>query len=137
MAPPKVGRSLPGPVLAAAIAVAFCLAAGADRARAQEKVIQFFRRDERTLQAPSVESLPHARIPEVAEPPTVTRPEWEGATMALGLDEAIRVTLANSQVIRVLAGVTATSSGATIYDTAITQTTIDAAKGRFDPNLSV
>src|SRR5262249_30126269 len=39
--------------------------------------------------------------------------------------------------IRILAGTTATSSGSTIYDAAITNTTIDAAKGRFDPTVNL
>ena len=50
---------------------------------------------------------------------------------------AIQTALANSQVVRVLAGVTAAASGSTIYDPAITQTTIDQAKARFDPMVNV
>ncbi|MBL8813477.1 MAG: TolC family protein [Planctomycetaceae bacterium] len=51
----------------------------------------------------------------------------------LSLDEAIRLSLQHSEVIRVLAGVTAANSGRTIYDTAIAVTPIDVAKARFDP----
>jgi outer membrane protein TolC len=40
-------------------------------------------------------------------------------------------------VVRVLTGVTASASGSTIYDPAITQTTIDLAKARFDPKVNV
>jgi outer membrane protein TolC len=53
------------------------------------------------------------------------------------LDDAIRVALANSQVVRILTGTTASPSGATIYDPAITNTTIDTAKARFDPTVNV
>ncbi len=55
----------------------------------------------------------------------------------LSLDEAIRTALLNSEVVRVLAGVTAVSSGRTIYDAAITNTTIDQERARFDPTVSV
>lgn len=54
----------------------------------------------------------------------------------LPLDEAIAISLQHSEVIRVLAGVTATSTGRTIYDTAIATTPIDQAVARFDPVFS-
>ena len=44
------------------------------------------------------------------------------------MDEAIQIALANADVIRVLTGTTATSTGQTIYDPAITNTDIDAAR---------
>jgi len=53
------------------------------------------------------------------------------------LDDAIRTSLANAQVIRVLAGVGAVSSGRTIYDTGISNTGIDQQLARFDPFLQV
>jgi len=77
--------------------------------------------------------LPGPRYPTPPTPPTVSQltppdacPVWN-----LALDEAIRVGLANSEVIRVLGG----SSGRTVYDPAVTNTQIDEARGRFDPNL--
>ena len=48
-------------------------------------------------------------------------------------DEAIRIALVNARVIRVLTGFSAASSGKTIYDAAITNTTIDQEQARFDP----
>ena len=51
----------------------------------------------------------------------------------LSLDEAIRLALSDSEVVRVLQGVSASNSGATIYDTAIAMTSIDVAKADFDP----
>ena len=55
----------------------------------------------------------------------------------LSLDEAIRLSLGNSTVVRVLAGVEAVSSGRTIYDTAMTNTEIAQQRARFDPQVSV
>jgi outer membrane protein TolC len=80
--------------------------------------------------------LPPARIPESVKPRTVSAPRPETPEWRLSLDEAIRISLENARVIRVLAGTTATSSGQTIYDPAITNTTIDQAQARFDPVLA-
>jgi len=82
-------------------------------------------------------SLPRARMPDVPPPRTVSQPQPNAPTENLSLDDAIRVTLANSEVIRVLAGTTAVSSGRTVYDAAITNTGIDQARGRFDPTIGV
>lgn len=80
--------------------------------------------------------LPPARIPDSVKPRTVSDPRPETVEWRLSLDEAIRISLENARVIRVLAGTTATSSGQTIYDAAITNTTIDQAQARFDPVLA-
>jgi outer membrane protein TolC len=79
--------------------------------------------------------LPPAHIPNTVPPRTVSNlqpdaPEWQ-----LSLDEAIRIALENTDVVRVLAGTTVTASGQTIYDAAIITTTIDQAQARFDPVL--
>ena len=79
--------------------------------------------------------LPRAKIPRVPAPATVSRPSKPEADMRLSLDEAIRAALANTNVVRVLAGLTAVSSGRTIYDAAIVSTGIDQAQSRFDPEL--
>jgi outer membrane protein TolC len=81
--------------------------------------------------------LPKAHIPATPAPPTVTEPANDSPTCYLSLDDAIRIALGNSEVIRVLAGVTAVSSGRTIYDPAIANTRIDQEQGRFDPRLEV
>jgi len=82
-------------------------------------------------QFPAIPLPPSSRPPTVSTPPTV--PE-----RPIALDDAIRTSLDNSAVIRVLAGgFTAVNSGSTIYDTAITNTTIDQAQGRFDPTLQI
>jgi outer membrane protein TolC len=78
--------------------------------------------------------LPHARIPDISEPPTVSNPQpADSQEWMLSLDDAIRTALENAEVIRVLSGFSATSSGTTIYDPAIANTVID--QGRFDPTL--
>lgn len=75
-------------------------------------------------------------LPPSGAPPTVTNPPT-GDTRYFALDDAVRTSLGNARVIRILAGVAAVNSGRTIYDTAVTNTTIDQAQGRFDPFLQV
>src|SRR5258707_11843847 len=71
--------------------------------------------------------LPTVRIPDNVPPRTVTDPRPKTLEWQLSLDEAIRIALENARVVRVLAGTFAVSSGQTIYDVAITNTTIDVA----------
>src|SRR6266851_6119964 len=105
----------------------------------QEKIIRVSPLDEKSIDIPPDSAFAPARLPPAPTPPTVALPEseWDKPPIPLGLDEAIQVTLANSQVVRILNGVTAVASGATIYDPAIVLPTIDQAKARFDPTLSV
>src|SRR6185369_4332459 len=56
--------------------------------------------------------------------------------LRLSLDDAIRISLENARVVRVLTGLGAVSSGQTIYDPAINNTTIDQEQSRFDPILT-
>ncbi len=83
------------------------------------------------IRAPS--ALSTARLPDLPTPPTVGDEGPELPECQLSLDEAIRIALANSEVVRVLGG----SSGRTIYDPAINNTQIDAARGRFDPSIDI
>ena len=69
-------------------------------------------------------------------PVTVASEGVELSERLMTLDEALRLSLQHSEVIRVLTGVTASPSGSTIYDTAIATTTIDQAKAVFDPVFS-
>jgi len=89
--------------------------------------------DQRTIQVRDPSQLPPTRIPDIPPPPTVTEPRDDLPELKLSLDDAIRIALANSEVVRVLAGISATSSGRTIYDTAIVNNEIDQRKARFDP----
>jgi outer membrane protein TolC len=103
----------------------------------QEKVIRILPPDEKSINVPPDSSFSPVPLPTAPNPPTVSDANWDQPAVPIGLDEAIRTTLANSQVIRILNGVTAVASGATIYDPAITLPTIDQAKARFDPTFSV
>ena len=92
--------------------------------------------EQRVIEYHDPSQLPPARIPDNAPPRTVSDPRPDTAEWRLSLDEAIRIALENAKVIRVLAGTTAVSSGQTIYDAAITNTTIDQAQAVFDPVLT-
>jgi outer membrane protein TolC len=118
-------------VLAVPIAIGIALPS-----RAQERLIRVLPPDEHHMKLPDPPAVPPAAIPG-GPPTTVSDPDWDKANTPLGLDQAIRSALATSRVVRVLAGVTAVASGQTIYDPAITNTTIDQAKARFDPVLNV
>ncbi|NOY42551.1 MAG: TolC family protein [Planctomycetes bacterium] len=88
-----------------------------------------------TVRDPS--ELSHIPLPLSEAPPTVTHPRFDAPPLNLSLDEAIYQALINAEVVRVLAGVTAVSSGRTIYDAPITGTAIESQKARFDPVLNV
>lgn len=79
--------------------------------------------------------LPSLPPPPLPAPRTVTDTQPETGEWRMSLDQAIRIALKNTQVVRLLTGISATSSGRTIYDPAITNTTIDQAQARFDPNF--
>lgn len=94
--------------------------------------------EQRQLDIRDPAQIPHAPLAAIPPPETVQqRVGPEIAPRKLGLDDAIRIALANSRVIRVLAGVTAVSSGLTIYDPAISNTDIDVAQSVFDPTLGI
>lgn len=80
--------------------------------------------------------LPRASLPIGEEPPTVRPDSRRREPRLLSLDEAIRIALSNTTVVRVLAGVTAVNSGRTVFDPAIANAGIDRAQARFDPTLT-
>ena len=80
-------------------------------------------------------SLPSVYVSETAAPPTVADFQ-DREQLPVSLDEAIRIALEQSEVVRALAGNLAVSSGRTIYDPAIAATAIDEARATFDPALS-
>ncbi len=92
--------------------------------------------EQRRMEIREPSELPQVRLPDVPTPPTVAKPVKK-EPLHLSLDDAIRIALENSDVVRVLTGAGATSSGSTIYDPAITNTQVDQAKARFDPNLQL
>jgi len=89
--------------------------------------------DEARIRWPQSSAASRFRRPAGPEPVTVATKDATAEERFLSLNEALRRALENSEVIRVLSGVTATSSGRTIYDTAIAVTPIDIAKAKFDP----
>jgi outer membrane protein TolC len=93
--------------------------------------------EQRRLDVRDTAALPSVPLAKLGPPATVSDPEPGGETQMLSLDEAIRIALANSKVVRTLAGASAVSSGQTIYDPAISNTQIDDARAIFDPVLKV
>jgi outer membrane protein TolC len=93
--------------------------------------------EQRQVEVRDPSALPHVAIPASTPPRTVSDQANAAEAWEMSLDEAIRTALANARVVRVLAGVSAVSSGSTIYDPAITNTTIDSERARFDPVLNV
>lgn len=83
------------------------------------------------------EQLPRYTLPMALSPSTVSRPLEDLTPEKMPLDAAIRTSMRNLDVIRVLSGVSASHSGRTIYDVALQHTAIDQAQARFDPILSV
>lgn len=94
---------------------------------------RFFYPEQRRIQIRGPESLPRTHVPDMPPPWTVSNLPPEPVSLPLSLDEAIRIAMENSEVIRVLGG----SSGRTIYDPAITNTQVDQARAAFDPSFSV
>ncbi len=92
--------------------------------------------EQHRIQWHSESDVSRFRRPPGGVPVTVASPEIVGNERYLPLDEAINLALQHSEVIRVLAGTSAVSSGQTIYDTAIATSAIDQAIGRFDPVFS-
>ncbi len=93
-------------------------------------------REQRTLDIREPSQIPQAPLPKLPPPATVSQPAPGGEAKELSLDEALHIALANSKVIRTLAGTDVISSGRTIYDPAIANTAIDVAKSAFDPIIT-
>lgn len=104
--------------------------------RAGEPVLGIFP-EQRGMRVRTPSQIRVPPLPKTPTPPTVSTAEGQGEEAGLGLNEAIRTALANSEVVRVLAGTRATSSGSTIYDPAVTNTQIDVARALFDPTVQV
>ncbi len=79
--------------------------------------------------------LCRASIPSLPRPATVTNADNDLPICHISLSEAINASLANLDVVRVLAGVTAVSSGRSVYDVAIAHTGIDGQRAVFDPTF--
>jgi len=110
---------------------------GTSAVASPQEAWRFILPEQRRLEIRDPSTLPKARLPAVPPPRTVSDPHSAAEPVRLSLDDAIRTALANSEVVRVLAGTTATSSGRTVYDPAITNTQIDQARASFDPAIQV
>ena len=93
--------------------------------------------EQRTMEVRDPAGLQQVYIPETTPPPTISNPQIDAPEYPFSLDEAIRIALENSEVVRVLTGVSAASSGSTVYDPAIANTVIDRERGRFDPSVDL
>lgn len=109
----------------------------ATRCADAESYLPWIKPEQRRISVRHPTQLPRVALPSTPRPATVSDTQWDVPTWNLSLDDAIRMALSNSEVIRVLGGVTAVRSGSTIYDVAITNNAIDIAQGRFDPTLFV
>lgn len=118
----------------APVAGVVLLLAGLGGAEAQE-VRRFIFPEQRHLEIRDPSQLPHTRIPRIPSPLTVTASKRPEEVWTLSLDEAIRIALANADVVRVVTGNTAVASGPTIYGPAIQNTQIDQSRAAFDPKL--
>ncbi|MBM4078042.1 MAG: hypothetical protein FJ267_20625, partial [Planctomycetes bacterium] len=118
------------------IVLLICLAGAAKSAEAQRLVPTFFP-ERRSISVRDPSGLQPSRLPDSIPPPTVSHPQAELHSIRLSLNDAIRTSITNTGVVRVLTGTTATNSGRTIYDPAISNTGIDQENARFDPTLSV
>lgn len=102
-----------------------------------EREVYLYRPEARRIEVRDPARLPRVPLPPSTAPRTVVDPQPGTVPWYLSLDEAIRIALANSEVVRILTGASAVSSGSTIYDPAVTNTTIDVEQAVFDPVLSV
>lgn len=96
---------------------------------------QWIKPEQKRIEVRDPSQLAQYAPPQTPRPATVSKPQFDAPTRKLSLQEAINIALRNSEVVRVLSGVTASTSGRTIYDVAITNTTIDRERATFDPQL--
>jgi outer membrane protein TolC len=113
----------------AAVATALYATASAQEAR------RLILPEQRRIEVRRPSQLRHVPLPDVPPPATVAAGNPRYEVWPLALDEAIRTSLANSEVIRMLSGTAAVASGATIYDPAIANTQIDQDRATFDPTV--
>lgn len=118
------------------VAIALIVMAGCQHPRDLREARQVVHPEARQIAYRASEAVPYEPLETYSPPRTVSQPENSEQELKLSLDEAIRIALANSEVLRVLTGAAASSSGRTIYDPGIANTVIDQERGRFDPTLT-
>ncbi len=114
------------------MSLAICISAGWSLA---QELRRFIYPEQRQLEIRAPGQIPGRGLPPLPAPRTVSRTPEQLETWSLSLDDALRISLENAEVIRVLAGTQAITSGSTIYDPAITNTTIDQNRAQFDPTV--
>ena len=125
------------PRYTAAVLVALALLLASGRLAPAEHFPQLLPPGKSRIEVRDPSQLTRLPLPDIPPPATVFQPENELPERYLSLDEAIRIALANTQVVRVLAGVTAASSGQTVYDPAMVNNRVDEQVARFDPTLAI
>jgi outer membrane protein TolC len=130
--PESPGVATPGLWLAMFCVILAC----SNPVLAQRRVGTIFP-ERRSIQVREPHQLPRYQMPTALAPSTVSRPIADLEPQLLALDGSIRTSMRNLDVVRVLSGVTASNSGRSIYDIALTNTQIDQQQARFDPLLSV
>ena len=93
--------------------------------------------EQRWLDVRSPEQIRSYPVPDIALPFTIADATDTRQEQLISLDQAIQAAVANANVIRVLTGVSATSSGRSIYDVAISNTGIDVQTAVFDPTFDI
>jgi len=93
--------------------------------------------EQRAIQVRTPQQLRRSNLPLSPQPATVSDPQWEATPIYLSLSDVLNISLQNMDVVRILTGVSASTTGRTVYDTAITNTGIDVARGGFDPTFNV
>lgn len=124
------------PLLLVALFAIACLLASAPRRADAQVVHRLYRPEQRVLDIRDPNIQPYTPLP-ANVPPTVMHRTPDLDVQQMSLDQAILTSLANTDVVRVLTGVTATTSGRTIYDASIVNNTIDGQLAKFDPVLRV
>jgi outer membrane protein TolC len=110
---------------------------------AAEEPLPALHREERVLSVRPAPFLPPVGLPPIPPPQTVAPvppgapPPVERKAVALSLDQAIRVALDNSEIVRVMAAGQVVSTGQSVYDPGIAATNVDRARARFDPRYNV
>ncbi len=132
-----VRSSLFAPLLVASLFASLLLCGGPFQAEvAAQQPYRFFSPEQKTIRIRDPRDLPRVALPRIPDPTTVHRRRVT-EPRPISLNDAIRIALTKSEVVRFLGGQTASNSGRTIYDVAISHTSIDEALGRFDPDVSI
>lgn len=95
-----------------------------------------WKHERQTLDVADPAALPPTPIPAILPPVTVSDESPNTKEFPLSLNDALSIALENAKVVRVLGGISASNSGRTIYDVAITNTGIDQQQARFDPAVT-